>query len=332
MQPLRSLPTSEHPDHEHKPKKPRLTPSQLQRKRELDRDAQRSNRARTKSRIAHLESLVSILQAPEAANNRTTELLAQVNNQKAQIDKLLDALSGISKIINSTKDCGTVLQAEGASDHAITPVLLEQPLGEAHHPVNENLNDELERLHPQSVSSLEGQRPSNSREGLTDFETQYGSHISDADSLHVGSGTSTSPEDLNLESTYHLSRRDRKRETQIIRQHTQRTAVGKDRVNEIASQILQNCNLDGRLWYLAGTILQVILDKPDQQLTPPEYGEDIAVRAVLRGWASTASQYDLDAGWQWLRHLDEALYSSLGIPERLSILRTMRLQYLVFNF
>ncbi|KAK5063079.1 hypothetical protein LTR84_005155 [Exophiala bonariae] len=328
MQAIPLLPGSEDPDPEEKPKKPRLTASQLQRKRELDRDAQRSNRARTKSRIAHLESLVSILQAPEATSDRTNELIAQVNNQKVQIDKLLDAISGISKIVSSTKDCETVLQTEGNSDYIVPSILPEQHLGEPQHPVIEDVVDKLERPHPLRVSSLDSQTLSSLREGLTGYRTHRGSHLSDGDSLHIGSGTSTSPEDLNHERIRQLTRGQRKRETQIIRQGPQRTAGGKDRVSQIASEILENCTLDGRLWYLAGTILQVILDKPDQHLTPSEYGEDIAVRAVLRGWASTASHYDLDAGWQWLRHLDEALYSSLGLPERLSILRMMRLQYL----
>lgn len=330
MQSQIPLDSPEGPDNEQIPKRPRLTASQLQRKRELDREAQRVNRAKTKSRIAHLESLVGILQAPEAANTKTNELIAQVNIQKAQIDRLLDALSGISKIVSSTRDHDTVSHIESTLASVIPSDLPEQCLEESQYSLKEDSNAKLHAPYALSGSRLDTQTKADPREELSKFQTHDRRHISDTDSLHRESGTSTSPEDLNFVRSRQLPFGDGGRKTQIIRQAHQQTTGGRDRVSRIASDILQNSSLDGRLWYLAGTILSSILD-PDQQLTPPQYGEDIAVRAVLRGWSSTASHYDLDAGWQWLRHLDEALYSSLGIPERLAILRIMRLQFLVFS-
>jgi hypothetical protein len=99
------------------------------------------------------------------------------------------------------------------------------------------------------------------------------------------------------------------------------------KINTIAQQIIHDQALDGRLWYLAGSLLNYILNISAKYQTPLEFEEDIPIRAVLHGWSAVAERYYLDPGWLWLRHLDEALYSNLGIPERLAIMRMMRIQY-----
>lgn len=322
--------SSEGTDNRQKPKRPRLTASQLERKRELDRDAQRSIRAKTKSRIAHLESLVSILQAPDAANSRTSELIAQVNNQKQEIDKLRDALSGISKIVGSVGDSATIPQIPATLENTSASDFLENDLEEPYPFVFEDTNVELSVPQLSRVTDSGNDIQPSSRDEASILRPRYGRHISNTASINFNNGTSSSPEELSLEGSRQLADGENRGRIQIRRRGNQHmTGNGGSRVSQIASDILQNHSMDGRLWYLAGSILSSILDVPDQQLTPSKYAEDIAIRAVLHGWSAAASRYELDAGWQWLRQLDEALYSSLGIPERLSILRIMRLQYLV---
>jgi len=276
---------------------------------------------------------VTILQAGEAANSKTSELIAQVNSQKQEIDRLRDALSGISKIVNTVGNCTTSAQVQSALDNTVPSDGSEQSQqGQPVFAIDE-LSGTLREPLPSNV--LDGGNGGRAylREDTSNVRLRYGRLLSESESTSRGvdSGTSSSPEDIDSERSHQLIDTDRRRTAQVFGRGNQQGNRSRSCVSQIAREILQNSSLDGRLWYLAGSILASILEAPDQQLTPSKYGEDIAIRAVLHGWSSTASQYDLDSGWQWLRQLDEALYSSLGIPERLAILRIMRLQYLVFT-
>lgn len=331
MQSQLSTTSPEGSENRQRSKRPRLTASQLERKRELDRDAQRSIRAKTKSRIAHLENLVSILQAPEATNSKTSELIAQVSSQKQEIDKLHSALSGISRIVSSVGNCTTIPQIPSTLESIVSSDLLEQSRQEQPLFAADELSGGLPGPPPSEIPDCGNDIQAYLRDETSNLRPPYGRLISETTSLGTDNGSSSSPEDVHFEGSKQLIDGESRRTVQVFSRGNQQKNGSRNRVSQIAREILQNSSLDGRLWYLAGSILASILDTPDKQLTPSKYGEDIAVRAVLHGWSITATRYDLDAGWQWLRHLDEALYSSLGIPERLAILRIMRLQYLVFS-
>ncbi|KPI36757.1 uncharacterized protein AB675_11814 [Cyphellophora attinorum] len=75
-------------------KRRRLTAEQLAHKRELDRRAQRNNREKTRSRIAHLESIVEALQ-----DRDHDKLVVQIDDQKTEIERLKGLLSGVANIV-----------------------------------------------------------------------------------------------------------------------------------------------------------------------------------------------------------------------------------------
>jgi len=83
------------------PKRTKLKGSQLERKRKLDREAQAALRNRTKNRIAHIESLVKAL---GKSDQQDEQLLAQLNDNREQIERLVDTLASIRKLVNSALD------------------------------------------------------------------------------------------------------------------------------------------------------------------------------------------------------------------------------------
>lgn len=48
-----------------------------------------------------------------------------------------------------------------------------------------------------------------------------------------------------------------------------------------------------------------------------EKDEDIAIRAVFRGWSSVAEKHPLDLGRQWLKEIDERIYFHRWAPFQL---------------
>src|ERR1700761_688324 len=111
------------------PKRPKrtlkLTASQRERKRAIDREAQRSIRLKTKNYIAHLENLVRIMenggsatsnadgaQQPsgqpkdEQENERARALLAQLRQSEEEIRTLKEMLSGVQKLVGTALNPG----------------------------------------------------------------------------------------------------------------------------------------------------------------------------------------------------------------------------------
>ena len=72
-----------------------MTSTQLDRKRELDRAAQRHSRARTRNHIDYLESLVNSLRAD--SDDRVADLLQQLDEKQAEIQRLRGVLNNIGK-------------------------------------------------------------------------------------------------------------------------------------------------------------------------------------------------------------------------------------------
>lgn len=99
-------------------------------------------------------------------------------------------------------------------------------------------------------------------------------------------------------------------------------------ITQLASSITGNPNLEGRLWYLAGAILNQILSIPTSAPITTAFDEEIAIRAVFHGWTSVIELYSLDRGWQWLKELDERIYFHQSAPVRLMHLRNCRLMFL----
>lgn len=308
-----------------------LTKVQLDRKRECDREAQRQIREKTKNRIAHLESLVGTLQAAHQDSSRVNELVDQVNANEKEINRLREIIRGVTKLVRS---------ASVSADHQNEEdnVAFEYPKNsESPHkgtPTHVGCIDDQEPEHaapyelpatttvsnPMVPSSLE-----TSQEGDVDSPASDSQKRAVVD-LPFEQQLQEPPQFLAVDGATHIESASPGRELQIFEQSPEQVAIT-HKINTIAKQIIHDRTLDGRLWYLAGSLLSFILTMPQKYQTPMEYEEDIPVRAVLHGWGAVAAQYYLDPGWVWLRHLDEELYSLLGVPDRLACMRVMRMQY-----
>lgn len=96
----------------------KLTDSQRERKRAIDREAQRSIRIKTKNYIAHLENLVKVMEESDAAGpdgetNRTRELMNQLRQSQEEVRRLREAILGVQRSLGSA--LGEALPAEADS-------------------------------------------------------------------------------------------------------------------------------------------------------------------------------------------------------------------------
>lgn len=78
----------------------RWTTSQLQRKRQLDRESQRVSREKTRNRISYLEGLVKSFQ--ENDDDRVQKLLQKIDDQASEIQSLRDVIRGITRLIDGS--------------------------------------------------------------------------------------------------------------------------------------------------------------------------------------------------------------------------------------
>ena len=314
-----------------RPKRPKLTKAQLERKRQCDREAQRQIRLKTKNHIAHLEGLVKSLQEAHADNGRVTDLVEQLKTNQTEINRLREIIRGVTKLVESAgqppngliedwmADCGSNpdidpkpqesrLLSTGPEDPLLDPLAIALGVPEPQVVGPSSLeNFQLDRLG--SLGSGSSRRSSLETSAEILQQEIYPPMIPDEENTINPAISANSSGSLPL-----------------VNPNPEQLAIT-HKINTIAKQIIQDRTLDGRLWYLAGSLLSFILNMPQRYQTPMEFEEDIPVRAVLHGWPRVAQRYYLDPGWLWLRHLDEALYSALGIPERLAIMRMMRMQY-----
>ena len=314
-----------------RPRRPKLTKAQLERKRQSDREAQRQIRLKTKNHIAHLESLVKTLQEAHANNGATTEFVEQLKTNQVEIDRLREIIRGVTKLVESAGQPSDALledcRAACGPNPEIDPRLKESglpsigpvdvPLDPAAFAVGA-LESQVVGPSPPDSFQMDG------LESLTSGSPRHSSLEIIADVPQQEIYPATIPDKSNAVGPAIPT--DSSVSSDLVNYSPEQLAIT-HKINAIAKQIIQDRTLDGRLWYLAGTLLNFILHMPQKYQTPMEFEEDIPVRAVLHGWPRVAQQYYLDPGWLWLRHLDEALYSALGIPERLAIMRMMRMQY-----
>ena len=64
----------------------------------------------------------------------------------------------------------------------------------------------------------------------------------------------------------------------------------RESITQMASDIFNNTRLEGRMWYVAGSILQHILATTDASQISMENDEDIAIRAVFEGWSAVVER------------------------------------------
>ncbi|KIV91586.1 hypothetical protein PV10_06106 [Exophiala mesophila] len=317
-----------------KPKRPKLSKAQLERKRECDREAQRQIRLKTKNRIAHLEGLVRALQQGHSDQGRMNELVDRLNESQQEINRLREIIRGVNKLVEGV-DLTSLLATKSDKDS-------DQPKSDSHSGDRDDDDDMCHVKLPDlpttsKESSVQLENPFHDEQTMIPVEqdqTHVRAYFDSPQANSTGNKSShSSPEqcalpdqvvvDTGNDASLPIIHED---DFPLVHSNQEQAEITQN-INKIAVQIIQDRMLDGRLWYLAGSLLSFILTMPQHHQTPLEYEEDIPVRAVLHGWASVTARYYLDPGWLWLRHLDESLYSALGVPERLAIMRVMRMQY-----
>jgi len=87
-----------------RPRKPSIRngndDKQRERKRALDRKAQRASREKTRSHIAHLEKMVQIL-SNKNGSPATSELMEEMSRLHAEIDRLRKIIDSIKSVLGA---------------------------------------------------------------------------------------------------------------------------------------------------------------------------------------------------------------------------------------
>jgi len=73
---------------------------QRERKRALDRKAQRASREKTRSHIAHLEKMVKVL-SEKNGSTATTELMEEVTRLQVEVDRLRKIIDNIKSVLGT---------------------------------------------------------------------------------------------------------------------------------------------------------------------------------------------------------------------------------------
>ncbi|EXJ62852.1 hypothetical protein A1O7_03293 [Cladophialophora yegresii CBS 114405] len=313
------------------PKRPKrtlkLTASQRERKRAIDREAQRSIRLKTKNYIAHLESLVRIMENGSSSTNsgegvqqshdhsvaehegeRARALLSQLRQSEEEVRTLKEMLAGVQKLV------GTVLHP--ADEHG----WLAMPStgnGEQAAPTANSLacgpHDQFENC--ASVYS----HSSDSSSPLVEFgypvPFDQPKRAEAFASEYPPRSHGIQPYTLQQHDVYNSSGRF---SAPVIRPDSptsDRSDAPKDRE-------------EGELFLLSDREVNRALAGGHQSFANQLLDEDIIVRAVLHGWRDVQDQYLLDKGWRALRSIDQNIFRECGVVERMAILYMMRLKLL----
>lgn len=317
MSPREQNPPSDEPA----PKRPKrtlkLTASQRERKRAIDREAQRSIRLKTKNYIAHLENLVRIMenggstvngaegaapqphgQTREQDDERARALLSQLRQSEEEVQKLKEMVFGVQKLVGTTVSSGEEPPAKW----------LPYPNGTA----AEQSLQTPSSLHDRALDHLDNcasvySHSSGSSSPMGEFGYQAIDQSRSADPYTSGYVPSSLAQD-----PYNSFGRLRPRSEAP-------TSDPND-----SSRIKE----EGELFFLSDREVNRVLAGGHQSFTNQPLDEDIVVRAVLHGWREVQDQYLLDPGWQALRNIDQSIFRESGIVERMAILWMMRLKLL----
>jgi TolA-binding protein len=99
------------PAHTANGKRSFLSTDKLERRRKIERDAQRAARARTKSRIDELENKIESLLSGQD-NDCLSTLMQQLDEKQAENRKLRASLASIQKILNATAESDPIGSAK----------------------------------------------------------------------------------------------------------------------------------------------------------------------------------------------------------------------------
>jgi hypothetical protein len=267
----------------------KLTASQRERKRAIDREAQRSIRIKTKNYIAHLESLVKAMDhndgtGADGENNRTRELMNQLRQSQEEVRRLREAMLGVQRalggVLSDAPKAGGVDQQDG-------------------------------RQHSSSASPPSG--------GEQVPGVMGGSFSTSArPSIDAGGGAFwLPPQDINAVPP-----------APSIAVASEQASPGSmlpQRPNKDPSLRA----FEGEMFYYAEYHLSRVYAAPGPgAFSNRPFDEDIIIRAVIEGWPAVEERYPLDLGWQVLQEIDQVIFPDCGIVERMAALRLCRMKLL----
>lgn len=96
-----------------------------ERKRAIDREAQRSLREKTKSHIADLERTIEILRNQDR-NSATANLLSEIETLRAENEKLRDVIENVRSVVGGTGDLLAIPQAPNGVSTTKATVIVEE--------------------------------------------------------------------------------------------------------------------------------------------------------------------------------------------------------------
>jgi hypothetical protein len=275
------------------------------RKRELDRRCQRLARERTKNRIAYLEGLVEDFRAQDSSGQVRT-LMDQLADMSKERDLLAKTLQSIQNSIQSHRSLfGNSPQEDDATE--IGP----QSPEPVHKAATVNIDKEpAQERRASSSSDIQHSPPSK----LSPPDATILQKSEDCDNdLSSAPVQPTTPKSLPLDpgdlvpSYYDLEDPIVPRTNEECECHP----VNKTSIN---------------MWRYANEVLT----KPTKSSRDLNELEDLAaddtpVRALIEGWDSVERRYggQLPPSWQKLRRIDEVIFGSCNIRERLAIMRVM---------
>ena len=310
----------------------KLSEERLARKRELDRQAQRSARVKTKNHIAHLESRIEALTKVQGTGD-VKGLIDQIEGQRKENEALKATLKTIGKLVGNAGDngrlyscfkpsigpadleTGTVVESKVEVEDEKVPRATndESPETEDMHDSCRQRNDEETNLGERSASN--DMILSNGRGGIGLGQSELLPHTysqslfpeckskgspffgSQMNHAKVGDFTFTIP---TAESLLHA--------TALFGQSDWQSNTSDCCCRQIllTNELLAQCSK----LQLQNTVNQRTRD------------EDIAIRAVIHGWNAVTERYALDPVWQTLRHADAAMFvKCFSLTERLVCMR-----------
>ncbi|KAL4932508.1 bZIP transcription factor [Aspergillus undulatus] len=296
----------------------KLTGDRAARKREQDRQAQRSAREKTKKLIAHLESRIETLTRFHSSGN-VQELIDELEVQRKANEALRSTLRSIEKAINGgLSEANTILNNYNNTEKSLVDGSI-SPDSENSKRIGTNVGDNgfsqqsalLAPGHPSQIPQ-QSVSPSFEESSMIDKFSPNGTFVHMQDGLPMAG---KAPNDVHVpfNSTLHTFPLDMPMPIQAV-VHSEESPC------DCCKQLLYMNDMLGRF------ALTCTRSMADQRIRDA----DIAVRAVLHGWDAVGHLYPLDPVWTMLRTADDAVWRNCGAVERLAVLRvvSMMLRYL----
>jgi hypothetical protein len=291
------------PEKHNKLKRSSMTEVRKERRRTTDREAQRASRARTKKRIEELESMVESLLANQG-DDRVKMLSRQLEEQREKNRTMVASLTAIQKVLTNAPPDQTCPN------------------------VNEEYNNN--HHHHTKPSKDGGQRSGRNESADADTDSEPSEERASSNSMEAGMrGRGGYWKDVKeLLSGQTLSQKVTKA-TILPLAGLHHSSTGSWQDLESGWMATRNTRLPPA-WEVVNTaLINAIFLMSQEPRVDTSLDSDIAVRAVLQGWAEVESSCVLDVGWRLLQEIDQYVFFQCSPVTRMAILRIMRLELLV---